>query len=135
MANNPSNNTHLHTLPKAEHLCSNKEMTDLFANGTSFVKYPLRIVFAPSTTTTPRPTQILISVPKKRFKHAVDRNRIKRLVREAYRLNKQLLCPPQPLNIAFIYIDNQLPTFASVQKAVVAALSKMEKTYQTNTEQ
>ncbi len=135
MANNLSNNTlHIHTLPKSEHLCSNKEMNDLFDNGTSFIKYPLRIVFAPSANTQ-RPTQILISVPKKRFKHAVDRNRIKRLVREAYRLNKQLLCTPTPLNIAFIYIDNKMPTFSSIQKVIVAALNKINQTYQTTSEQ
>lgn len=119
---------HIFTLPKSEHLCSEKEIGELFTYGTSFIKYPLRIIFLESTTPN---IQILTSVPKKRFKHAVDRNRIKRLIREAYRLNKHIIdsCKELKLNIAFVYIDTKLPTFEQVQKAVVAALLKIDKHY------
>lgn len=120
------------SLPKAEKLCSEKETAQLFANGKSFVKYPLRIVYSqPQPSDTDVRCQILTSVPKKRFKRAVKRNRIKRLMREAYRLNKHILTDAIDngckMNIAFVYIDTTLPTFANMQKSMVAALSRIAK--------
>ena len=73
--------------------------------------------------------QILISVPKRHFKHAVDRNRVKRQVREAFRLHKQLLAgilaPGRQLAIAFIWQSGQhLPT-AEVEKRIVSLMQRI----------
>ncbi len=87
----------------------------LFGSGsTSMAAFPLRAVFKAIPRRNPAdvPVQVLISVPKKRFKHAVDRNRVKRQVREAYRQCKQQLCEAVPddqcLLLAFVWIADEL---------------------------
>jgi len=80
------------TFSKEERLCSKKLIDQLFHRGSSFIVYPFRYVFQPiESTGTPYPVQAIISVSKRRFKRAHDRNRIKRLMREVYRLQKSEL--------------------------------------------
>ncbi len=76
------------TLGKQERLKSRKLIERLYAEGKSIKIFPLRIVFLQTAHTSNFPVQIGISVPKRNFKKAVDRNRIKRLLRENYRLQK-----------------------------------------------
>lgn len=82
-----------YTFKKEERLCSKRSIDDLFHNGSSFVVYPLRVVFLskPADPEQSFPAQVITSVPKKRFKKAVDRNYLKRLMRESYRLEKAKL--------------------------------------------
>lgn len=86
----------------------------MFAGGSkSFSIFPIRAVYMPLEEQGSVPVSILISVPKKRFKRAVKRNRVKRQIREAYRVNKQVLCQilsdkQQSMSIAFIYLSDQL---------------------------
>jgi ribonuclease P protein component len=91
-ANSPSATGRAYTFPKAEHLCSKKLIEQLFSRQNSSLGiYPLRLTWLVAPARTTDPPQVLITVPKRTFKRAVDRNRLKRLVREAYRLNKHLL--------------------------------------------
>ena len=102
------------TLPKVERLNSRILIERLFTGGSkSLPAFPLRIVYMPVEGENLPVATILISVPKKRFKRAVKRNRVKRQVREAYRKNKHILLDAlkdsgRKIAIAFIWLDNEL---------------------------
>ena len=80
----------MQTFTKAERLCSKILIDKLVQTGKSFNSFPFRVVWLEITENI-APVQVVISVPKRIFKTAVDRNRLKRLIREAYRRNKELL--------------------------------------------
>jgi ribonuclease P protein component len=109
---------------KREHLVSTRLIETLFSSGSySMSAFPLRAVFKKvSRSQIEVPVQILISVPKKRFKHAVDRNRVKRQVREAYRHCKQPLFDAiddnESLLLAFLWISDRQATSATVARQV-----------------
>ncbi len=79
------------TLGKEERLKSKKLIERLYAEGKSVKSFPLRMVYLQTTHTSNFSAQVGISVPKRNFKRAVDRNRIKRLMRESYRLQKHIV--------------------------------------------
>jgi len=115
-----------HTLRKEERLCSRKAMDALFQGGNpSISAYPLRVVYM---TTEETGTRIMVSVSKRYFKRAVKRNHVKRQIREAYRLNKSLLCPQQGgVNLAFLWTgDREIPTSIIFQK-VQTLLSRINE--------
>ena len=122
------------TFPKAERLCGKTAIDRLYAEGKSFLSYPVRIVFRVSHKEDV-PARCLISVPKKKFKHATDRNRIKRQIREAYRKNKHELYRSleeknSHLHLAITYIGDKIESTDFVEKKVKAALVKLvEFTY------
>ena len=112
-----------YTLNKSERLCSKKLIERLFAGGNkSFPSFPLRVVYMTlDTEETTADASILISVPKKRFKHAVKRNLVKRQVREAYRHHKHILLDaiqaseqPKKMILAFIWLDHRIHTTEEV---------------------
>ncbi|MBQ8889107.1 MAG: ribonuclease P protein component [Bacteroidaceae bacterium] len=114
-------------LNKEERLCSKKLIERLFAGGNrSFPTFPLRVVYMPlSSEENTADASILISVPKKRFKHAVKRNQVKRQVREAYRRNKYILLDalkaqetPCKMVLAFIWLDNKIHSTEEVEYKV-----------------
>ena len=122
------------TLRKRERMTSNLLIEALFENGNSQATsaFPLRAVYrCVARRQGDLPAQILISVPKKRFKHAVDRNRVKRQVREAYRRHKALLwegmADDQEWLVGFIWLaDRHFPT-KEVEKRVVRILQSISK--------
>lgn len=131
------------TFRKAEKLCKIKSIDRLFSKGDSFIAYPLRVVYfigdewegerASSHAT------ILVSVSKKKFKRAVERNRVKRLVREAYRLNKSQLVDVarsenKQIEIAFLYLKSELPIYEEIEKAMLKALSVLTDKLQESKE-
>lgn len=79
----------MHTFKKEERLCNKKLIDELFHSGSSFLCYPFKVSWLYADESSAYPVQVLVSVSKKRFKRAVDRNLIKRRMREAYRLHKQ----------------------------------------------
>ena len=80
------------TFRKAEHLCRQRDIETLFSAGShALTAYPLRMVYRATTPGSRPPVQVLLSVAKRRLHHAVDRNRAKRQLREAYRRHKYLL--------------------------------------------
>ena len=115
------------TLSKQERLCSRKALEELFAGSSkSILAYPVRAVFQKTEETGIR---IMVSVSKRFFKRAVKRNRIKRQLREAYRLNKRILQPAEGgLNIAFLWNSNELLPSAKVMEKMQTLLSKINET-------
>jgi ribonuclease P protein component len=79
----------MYTFTKEERLCNKRLIDELFHNGSSFLCYPFKVSWLYTTEPQPFPAQVLFSVSKKRYKRAVDRNLVKRRMREAFRLNKQ----------------------------------------------
>jgi ribonuclease P protein component len=125
-----------YTFTKEERLCSQKQIELLFNNSSSFILYPFRFVWTSQTLAdAPYPAEIAISVPKKRFKRAVDRNKIKRHIREAYRKNKGELFYPfliqQHIKLSFIliYVSNELFTAVDMEKKLNLCLNKFIKEY------
>ena len=80
-----------HTLGKLERLKSKKLIEKLYEQGSSVKSFPLRMVYLQTKHTSDFPAQVGVSVSKRNFKSAVDRNRIKRLLRESYRLQREIL--------------------------------------------
>lgn len=74
--------------------------------------------------------QVLFSAPKRRFKKAHDRNRIKRMMKESYRLNKEILHslpPSKSLSIAFLWSSSEMPDFKEVQDKIILTLLRLKK--------
>ena len=115
----PHNTLMRHTFRKSERLCSRKAVEALFAAGSrGFTVWPIRTVWRESEE-----TQILIVVPKRRLHHAVDRNRAKRQLREAYRLQKDIIANiATPRHIALLWIADTLVPTARVMQSVARIL-------------
>ncbi|HBI59092.1 MAG: ribonuclease P protein component [Duncaniella sp.] len=94
----------------------------------SALVFPLRVAFSLNDRRAVKCPQFLVSIPKKRLHHAVDRVKMRRRVREAYRLNRHLLPPDLPVDIAFIYVASELKDYAAVERAVTRLLTKISQT-------
>jgi len=121
---------------KKEKLKSRKQIEELFLNGKNFAAFPLRITyqFIPSEESS---LQVGVTAGKKYFKKAVDRNRLKRLVREAYRLQKNDLAEilkQKKLkgSLFFVYTDKTISSFSTVKEAMNKALKRLEKIAEAN---
>lgn len=133
------------TLCKEERICSKLLIDKLFNGGNShsMVAFPLRAVYVikdrneAQDATIPQ-AKILVSVPKKHFKRAVKRNRVKRQVREAYRKNKYILLDKlQPMSnqevlLAFIWLDNMLHASAEIENKVCNLLQRIGEKMETD---
>lgn len=124
------------TFGKEERICSRKLVETLFRGGDrrSMVSFPLRAVYMEVDRKGKEPqVQVLVSVPKRYLKRAVDRNRVKRQVREAYRHHKGLVLdriperPERKTAIAFIWLDNKLHDSAGVARSVENLLRRISE--------
>ncbi len=130
-----------YTFHKCERLCSRRLIDRLYAEGRRLMAYPYSIQWlaidnadrAPSENRTSHPTppsphpappppcQVMIVAPKRRFRHAVDRNRVKRLTRECYRMRKHLLYDLLAQNglriaLALVYVGNEIMTYQQLER-------------------
>ena len=116
---------------KEERLCSKRSLDMLFKNGSSFLLYPFRLTYLFVAEPHRYPAQLVINVAKKRFKHAVDRNLIKRRTREAYRIQKEAQLYPILLNreelllLSIQFIGKEKYDYPFFEKKLSGALKKL----------
>lgn len=115
---------------KNEKLCSKKNIQTVFEKGEKFTSYPFFFVYILSNEPVQTSVKVLISVSKKKFKRAVDRNRIKRLCRESYRLNKNILYDnmnekAREVHLTIHYIANTELPFDTIHKNMQKALTQL----------
>jgi len=125
-----------YTLSKEERICSKLQIDRLFNGGSShsMAAFPIRAVYLLEPTNgQTEPVSILVSVPKRCFKRAVKRNRVKRQIREAYRLNKYTIINKvqalegMSMMIAFIWLDDKLHDSEVVEKRVKSLLQRISE--------
>lgn len=117
------------TLPRKEKLKSKKLIDQLFIEGKSVSNYPIKLIFLKTELPFDVTIQAGVTVPKKNFKNAVKRNRIKRLLRESYRLNKDLIFNNSEGGFAFlfIYLGRKMPEYQEIDENLQAVLHKFKK--------
>lgn len=118
-------------ITKEERLHSKKQIEHLFDKGRSFFIYPFKVYYyrgedIPALV----PTQIFITVPKRSFKKAVDRNRLKRLVRESYRKNKEVLLNYQIRNnkcmiLGLVYVGVTILSYQEIERKLILILHRL----------
>lgn len=128
----------MYTFRKEERLCSRKHLDLLFKSGSSFLLYPFRVSYLFIDQPADVPAQVVINVPKKRYKRAVDRNLLKRRIREAYRLNKQnQLYLPLPANKGLLlfsiqFVGKDKYAFPFIEKKLIATFKRFQNLIQPN---
>ncbi|MBP5341067.1 MAG: ribonuclease P protein component [Bacteroidales bacterium] len=121
-----------YTFPKEERLCSRKQIDQLYDEGNRLMAFPWSVQWMKLDNPASPRCQVLIVAPKRKFRHAVDRNRVKRLTRECYRLRKSTLysfLDEHRLNIVFsmVYVHNEILTFDQLGHKMDKLLAALEK--------
>ena len=121
---------------RREKLKSRKEIDALFLKGKSFSQFPVRVTYRFDASQDPG-VQVGVTAGKKHFKKAVDRNRIKRLLREAYRLQKEELLASVARQgkkgyLFFVYTDKVIHPFVTIREAVRKSLERLQKIAEAN---
>ena len=127
----------LYNFTKQEKLKSRKLIELLFKKGNSFLVFPVKVVYMKVEETIDSPIKIGVSASSKKFKKAVDRNRIKRVLKENYRLNKQPLhdfIANSNIQVAvfLMYIDKVLPADNLLQRKMPLIIDKLIKALDEN---
>lgn len=127
------------TFRKPEKICNQNQIDHLFKDGKSLKSGLFRVLFVETEAPGKSPVQLLIAVPKKSLRHAVDRNRMKRLIREAYRLSKHKILDAyskagKHLDIAVIFMGKQCVSQADTLTAINVLLDRLLYTHEKSSE-
>lgn len=117
------------TFKKAERLSSKKTIEQLFESGRSFTIAPFKVIWLNGDEHQPAQVQVAFSVPKKNFKRAVDRNKLKRRSREAYRKQKQEfygMLGEKKLAVMLVYIAKEIHEYALIEKKINLVLKRLK---------
>jgi len=123
---------------KKDKLKSRTAIAELFTNSNSFGKNPLRIIWREESNSMPeRSLKILIAVPKKKVRKAVQRNRIKRLLREVYRHHKyeiinMLKKEGVEMHLGILYVGGPIVTFDKIEQCLIELLKRFPSEYEKN---
>ena len=125
----------MQTFNKRERLSGQKIIETLFKEGKSYVINPFRVVWMECELMAPFPVQVLISVSKKRINKAVDRNLIKRRIREAYRKNKEdiyefLSQKHVKCALALIYSTDRIADYKEIEEKIILLLQRFPTEYE-----
>lgn len=121
----------MYTFRKEERLCNKRLLEELFHKGSSFLCYPFRVSWRLADAAQAVPVQVVFPVPKKRYKHAVDRNLIRRRMREAYRLHKQqslyefLNQANIKLTLSLSYIGKEIEPYQLMEKKMLKLFTQI----------
>ncbi len=114
-----------HTFKKQERVTNKTIIKQLFSKGNSFNNFPIRLVWIEQEADGYFPVEVLISVPKRTFPHATDRNQVRRRIREAYRLQKHTLIqilketvPQKKYSFCLLYNAPAIQDYAAIELAV-----------------
>jgi ribonuclease P protein component len=103
--------------PKKEHLKSRKAIHMLFSSGSQATQYPIKIFYQSTQDETTSLNKCAFAVPKRNFRKAVDRNKVRRRMREAYRLNRHRLSQSESLHIVFLYVARDIVAYPQIEYA------------------
>jgi ribonuclease P protein component len=118
------------TFEKSERLCSTKVISALFESGNLFYTPLFKVIWGFSPIASQAPAQVMFSVPKRGFRHAVTRNLIKRRLRESYRRSKRILyeyLSSENVQVVLVIIikGNTVPDYKTVEKSISEIIKKL----------
>jgi len=123
------------TFSRIESIKQRKQIDRLFSEGQSFKLHPFKVYYIINEKIADPPVQILIAIPKKDYKRSVDRNKLKRLIREAYRLNKHTLTEhfrqtKINIHVGIVYSGNSgMLSFVEIEEKLKSCLQKLKQIY------
>lgn len=117
------------SFPKKERITSKTLLDKLFTEGKSVNNFPIKLVYLPTSFSDNTQLKILVVAPKRNFNSAVKRNRIKRLMREVYRLNKHTIFNNSETSfaLAFLYLGKEMPDYQMIEEKMQGVIHKFLK--------